>query len=454
MLWVGNKKQEPAFLILALIFLLLLPALFRPYIHGADTVGYYAWLRAAAIEGTLDVRNAFHHYSQEFDEAARDVDIHRETPNGYTHNQWAAGSAILWAPSFLSAHAGVRAARVLGADIPADGYSWPYTLAASLSSALCGLIALCLTFLIARHLTGRFPAGLAVIVVWLSTPMVFYMYCHPLMSHANDAFINALFVYAWWRTQDSYSPKAGLARGMIAGLATWIRTQNAVLIVILSLEIFADLLIAIRHKCSIKPVLFRGIAAVSGFLLLFIPLMIFWRVIFGSWMINTYSVAQGPNSLDWRAPNLLNVLFSSNRGLFIWAPITLPAMIGLRWLFKENARLTIILVGVFLSQLYVVSSWFGWSGTVAFGPRFWVAQTIIFALGLAALIKAIGGSRVIWIALGSFFIAWNFLLIVQYALGTIPRHGPVDLGLMVRNQFMVIPDNLPHILHRFMTRGQ
>jgi hypothetical protein len=305
----------------------------------------------------------------------------------------------------------------------------------------------------ARRLTDRFCAGLAVFTLWLATPMVFYMYSHPLMAHVNDAVINALFVYAWWKTQGTYSLRAGLARGLIAGLATWVRTQNAGLIVILGLEAFADLLIAIRHKRSLKPALFRGLSTLAGFLLLFIPLMIFWHAVFGSMLVNTYSATQGAESLDWRAPHLLQVLFSSDRGLFIWAPITLPAMIGLRWLFKENARLTIILMCMFLAQLYVVSSWFAWSGNVSFGPRFWIAQTAIFALGLAALIKNIRGPRILWVSLASVFIAWNFLLMLQYALGTIPRQGKVDLGLMVRNQIMVIPENLPRILQTFMNRG-
>ena len=123
-------------------------------------------------------------------------------------------------------------------------------------------------------------------------------------------------------------------------------------------------------------------------------------------------------------------------------------------MYKENARLTIILTGIFLSQLYVISSWYGWAGNVAFGPRFWVAQTVVFALGLAALIKAGRTHTILWTAAGSVFVAWNLLLLVQYALQMIPRRGPVDLGLMVRNQFMAIPENLPRILQTIINRGR
>ena len=454
MFWIKSWQREPALFLLILIFLLLFPPLFRPIVHGGDTVGYYAWIRSAVIDRTLDVNDAFHHYSNEFDEKRRDREISLKTKSGYTHNQWAAGSSILWAPAFLIAHAAVKTAGAFGAEIPADGYSWPYPLAASLSSALLGLAALCMTYSVARRLTGRFPAGLAVIVIWLSTPMVFYMYSHPLMSHANDAFVNALFVYVWWKTRDSSSAKAGLARGLVAGLATWVRTQDAMLVVILGLETFADLWIAFRNKQSLKPVFLRGFATLGGYLILFAPLLVFWRVVFGSWLMNTYHVKEGVKALDWRALNVFKVLFSSNRGLFIWAPITLPSLIGLRWLFKENARLAAILTAMFAGQLYVVSSWFGWSGAVAFGPRFWVGQTAIFALGLAALANAVRGPRILRVASGCAFIIWNFLLITQYVLKTIPRHGYVDLGLMVRNQFMIIPENVWRIIQSLIHRGR
>jgi hypothetical protein len=188
--------------------------------------------------------------------------------------------------------------------------------------------------------------------------------------------------------------------------------------------------------------------------LLFIPLMIFWKIIFGSGIANTYTQSQGVQTLYWEAPQFLKVLFSSNRGLFIWAPVTLPALFGLRWLFHKNARLACLLGCMFLAQLYVVSAWFGWSGNIAFGPRLWVAQTAIFALGLAALINAFQKKRVLWIFVGSFLVVWNLLLLAQYVLETVPRHGPVDLVLLVRNQFMIIPENLPRILRTLMNRGQ
>jgi len=78
----------------------------------------------------------------------------------------------------------------------------------------------------------------------------------------------------------------------------------------------------------------------------------------------------------------------------------------------------------------------------------------LFTLGLAALIQALPEKKALWAAVGGVFIIWNFLLIVQYVLRTVPRHGDVDLGEMVRNQFLVIPENLPRIVRALFDRGR
>jgi hypothetical protein len=49
--------------------------------------------------------------------------------------------------------------------------------------------------------------------------------------------------------------------------------------------------------------------------------------------------------------------------------------------------MALILAAVFGMQWYLLSGWFAWSGSNAFGPRFWVSMTPLFTLGLAALLK-------------------------------------------------------------------
>ena len=46
-------------LVLAAIFLAAFLVLFKPWIHGFDTVAYYAWLRSVVIDGDLQVGDEF-----------------------------------------------------------------------------------------------------------------------------------------------------------------------------------------------------------------------------------------------------------------------------------------------------------------------------------------------------------------------------------------------------------
>ena len=49
-------------LLLGIVFVLAFLPLFKPWIHGFDTVGYYSWLHSAVIDGNLDVKDEFAHY--------------------------------------------------------------------------------------------------------------------------------------------------------------------------------------------------------------------------------------------------------------------------------------------------------------------------------------------------------------------------------------------------------
>ena len=74
-----------------------------------------------------------------------------------------------------------------------------------------GFLAVVLSASIARRLVGR--GWLAAIVVWIGTPLVYYMYITPPFSHASSAFAVALFLFVWLRVRETWSAGgAALAR--------------------------------------------------------------------------------------------------------------------------------------------------------------------------------------------------------------------------------------------------
>jgi hypothetical protein len=415
-------------------------------VYPIDPVGYYSWARSILIDGDLNVANEFAHYGM-----GGDVPT---TPTGYKHNQWPAGSGVMWLPFMGLAHWVTRDATGGFAAIP-DGYGGPYVWAASMASTLFGLGALLLIYFLAKKLFGNFVALLSTMVVWLSTPLVYYQYHEPLFAHANDVFWNTFFVVMWWfGHQHRRQPVWMVGLGAIIGAAVWVRTQNIILLFVVMLEIGYDVMMTLLRgewRTSFRRLAVQILSFTSGFLMLAGPLMLFWRVIYGAWVVNTYQ-ATGGGTFDWRAPHLLDVLASTNRGLFVWAPITILSVVGMRWLYKTNRRLTFVLGGVALFQLYVVGSWSHWAGGAAFGPRFWIALTPLFVLAIAALIHylryTISISVFALVVGGSAFIVWNFLLMAQYVTGMIEVTGTVNIGKMIKNQYLVIPRVLERVIQR------
>jgi hypothetical protein len=133
----------------------------------------------------------------------------------------------------------------------------------------------------------------------------------------------------------------------------------------------------------------------------------------------------------------------------------LLAAAGWILLWKKARRLSQLIIVSFVAQLYVVASWGAWSGSAAFGQRFFTNVVPAFALGLAGLLSIIQTS---WdwrwtFALCAGFVVWNGLLIIRYVLEDVPRSGPVPLGALVGGQFTVLPRQLRRIVQALLTRS-
>lgn len=370
------------------------------------------------MDGDLDTANEYQHFGYEW--------IAGTTKTGYKDNPWAVGSAVLWSPFFLLAHAIIRG----------DGYGPAYFTAISLGSMIYAFAGLLLLYRLAKELFGPGPSLMATVVVWFASPLLFYMYMHPSMAHANDAFVNALFVYAWYQTRSGRTLWGWLILGVTVGLAALVRTQNLLLVIVPTVELLQDLL---KGRRSVSAFLTKGLAFSAGLLVAFFPQMYVWYRVYGSWFVlNPYWTSTG-NTFDFSSPNFFNVLFSSHHGLFTWTPALLLGVAGLFPLAHRHRGLATLLAVGFLLQVYAVGSWSAWAGGAAFGQRFLVNNTPTYLLGMAAFVDRMQKrtrSFVLWVA-GTVLIFWNLGLIAQYVTGMIPREAPVSLTTIAVNQFHV-----------------
>jgi hypothetical protein len=438
-----------------LCYALTLPVLFRPVLHGTDPVGYYVWLRSAVVDHNLDIANEFETLG-----IYRDYDYQNVTlPTGYRYNQWSAGPALLWAPAYAPLHALLTGMQAAGLPVIADGYWLPYTLVAGLATTLYALAGVFLVYFVARRYVGELPAALGAITVWLASPLLFYMYSSPFMSHALDFFANALFLWTWERTRPADRWTGWVGRGAALGLAIVIRVQNVFLVVIPGVYLIWQLL---RRQAPLRRRLGRllshGIAFSAGLLLLVGPLMLFWKTVYGSWIYNTYAITNQLDGIrsDWLQPNLWQLGFSNDHGLFFWSPVLLVGLVGMFLAWRVDRQLGTVLLGAAGIHFYFVSTLTTWNGGgPSFGARMLVDSLPYFAVGMAFAVATLQQRvRLRYLALVcALFVLWNTLLIVQYALGTIPRGGPIDVTQLVIGQLRVIPDNVPRIIAALRARG-
>jgi len=435
--------------LLVAAFLLTLP-LVTPRLRGADEIEYFAYLRSLAFDGDLDFANEYQHfYARDPQGLAgfRETFLERREPaTGRPINFAPLGTALLWSPFYLLAHAGVVVARAAGATLPADGFAWPYEAAAGYGSAVYGLLGLLLTHSCLRRWGGvpEPAASWSVLGLWLATPLLYYMTIAPGFSHACSLFAVALVVWLSARLASAAETSAArwAAVGAAAGLAALVREQDGLFIVIPAGVLALETARRRRWGAGLLRVLALGAAALA----VFSPQLLAYHAINGGF---------GPSRLvarkmTYASPHFLQVLFDPGHGLFVWSPLLLLATLGL--LLRRREALTALLAVSLLLQIWINGAIESWSQAGAFGSRRFVSATPVFAWGLAALLAAVlvRLRREAVAAALAVFVWWNVSLMVQFGLRLMDRQR-LEWPRVAVNQFREVPPRLGRAAWLFLT---
>jgi hypothetical protein len=451
-----TRLPRPA-AILALLFVLTLPAVTTRF-YASDEVEFYAWLRSAAFDRDADFENEYRYF---YDAGAVRNDGFRTTfldevnEAGRRRNFTPIGTAILWAPFYAIGHA---AAAVTGA--PRDGFSQPYITSVTIGSAAYGFLALLLSYLIAWRVVG--PAGVAVLLVWLGTPLIFYMYVAPGFSHACSAFAVSLFLWLWLRVRERWTWGGTAALGAAAALMAMVREQDAFFVIGPALDFGRWLVRGVRGRDG-APGWAAGLGAAAAgaatAALVYLPQLAAYQALNGH-PGPTRDVAR---KMSWSSPHAFSVLWSTEHGLFFWTPLALVAILGLVWLAAGRVRgaapdarwLGAAALVMFAGQVYVSGSVESWTVAGSFGQRRFVAVTPILAMGLAAWTLALGRTRATTAraataVLAALLVWWNVGLMAQFGLHLMDRQR-LTLSHNARMTFVRVPRELPSLAVQYMT---
>jgi hypothetical protein len=442
--------------LLVLLFALSLPAV-TTRIYASDEVEYFSYLRSIWFDHDVSFQNEYQHF---YDAGLAPPGFHetfleRSTATGRRINFGTIGAALLWLPFYLIAHVVTLGLNATGRSIPADGYSQPYITAVACASAFYGWLALVLSARLVERLGRAWTAlrgrgVLAAIVVWLGTPLLFYMYVAPPMSHATSAFAVTLFVTTWISVRERWDVRGAALLGACAALMTMVREQDAFFVAGPLVDVAWT--IARTDRDRALSMLRSGVAGVAAGAIAFLPQALAYLA------LNGYI---GPSRLvarkmSWSAPHALSVLASPAHGLFFWTPLAVLAIIGLGLLaMRLPTAMRAFGVGLVVAaacQVYVAGSVESWTVAGAFGQRRFVSLTPLLVLGIAAMLAVVRNRR--WVARSTAVgvaaaVWWNIALIVQFGAGLMDRQR-LEPARIAYNTFVVVPRALPDLAWRYL----
>jgi hypothetical protein len=448
-----NYKYEK---ILALIFICTLP-LVNPWVRG-DGVGYYAFARAPLIQHNLDFRQDWLRANSSF-RMGRVDDQNQLLPTeftstGHVDNHFSIGPAILWSPFLLAAHGAVKIDHLFGGNIPADGFSFPYIFATVIATALYGFLGIFLSFEIAKKYLPARWAFLGSLGIWFASSLPVYMYFNPSWSHAQSAFVTALFFWYWDGTRVDRTSTQWLVLGLISGLMMDVYYICAVLLVVPLFESLVGYWQGVRSQQiqSVGRLFFQNALFTLTIFLAFVPTLIVKKIIYG----NYWEFGYGPH-WTFTSPALLKVCFSSEHGLFSWTPVILLAVLGLVVLQNHDRALSVYSVLAFATYLYTIGCYDDWAGISSFGNRFFISLTPLFILGLASLFDWLAEAwqerraAILAASITTALIAWNMGLVFQWGTHLIPVRGPISWRDAAYNQVTVVPVRAARTVECYVT---
>jgi hypothetical protein len=459
--------------ILALIFLLSLPAVTVRF-YSSDEIEYFAYLRSVWFDRDLSFDNEYRYFYERgiaqgsrprengegfYGGSFHETFLEATTETGLRINFAPVGTAMLWSPFYALADLGVRTARALGSEMPADGFSRPYIAAAAYGSAVYGFLAILLSAVAIRKVLGGSDWSLA--AVWLGTPLVFYMYVAPGFSHAASAFVVAAFVVLWLSVRDTWSWRGVAAIGTMTGLMAMVREQDVFIAIGPALDFTVHAVQSARR--GTRPIATSVGLAVLGIavsLLCFLPQLLTYQALYGRFGPSPMVASK----MDWMAPHLWQVLASLEYGFLFWTPLAVPALAGLvaiaaGWTPSAArlpvSRATTIWIGLLcllmvFSQLYVSGSVSSWTGST-FGQRRLIGLTVFLAIGLAGLLR-VGASAMARSAIVGVIVLctwWNLGLVAQFGTSLMNRQR-LELADNAYHNFVTVPRMLPELAYRYV----
>lgn len=290
------------------------------------------------------------------------------------------GVALAQLPWFAGAHGWARAT-----GQPPTGASRPYQQAAMLAGVFYALLGL---WLLRRLLQHVFPAQDAVVAwalaaVGLGTNFFCYASFEAAFAHGPLFLWHTALLTCVVRWHETFRAGHALGIGVFLGLAVLTR-HSEILYALVPLAWGVTGWTALAQRPALLArhggqVLLAGAAAgaLVGLQLLF------WRLVAGQWLLDTYA----GEGFDFRHPHVVEGLLSYRKGWLLYTPLAGLMLLG--WpALRHRLPAAVLPVALLVpAVVYVTFSWRQWAYGGGFSARPLVSLYPLLALPLAALLS-------------------------------------------------------------------
>lgn len=378
----------------------------------SDPGGYYVYLPSAFIYGDLGRPDSLSKLRPLYRPQEEPAELGLiPLPGKRYMSKYSLGKSVADMPWFLGAHAWARSSE----KHAADGFSRPYQQAIMLAGLFHGILGLWVLRKLLRRYYDDNTTAWALAGIGLGTNYFCYASYEANMAHAVLFLWQAALLYCTARWYDTGRTRFAAGIGLFLGLAVLTRPSEAMYVL---LPLAWGLTLAgpaLRRRAAWWWARRGQILLAAGLLLAVVSLqMLFWHHVAGRWVLYSYT----GESFDFLRPHLLDGLFSFRKGWWVYTPMALLSLAGLRWLRRDVPAAWLPALLLIPVVIYVTFSWGSWSYGGSFSSRPLVSLYPVLALPLASLLAHARLRRSLR-ALVTAFILLNLWQSWQYAAGVI-----------------------------------
>ncbi len=390
MSWKLPKFDKRIFIFFCAVFCLLLSITtllttsnLTKRIIQSDGEGYYLYLPSAFI---------YHDLSMKWTEPFQKADPNKQASLPHQPADWYGlrlfrqgayldkypiGTAILWTPFFIVAHI-----MSLLTGHPATGFTAWYQIAIGFAGAFYTSLGCVMIYKLLRRYFSVKVSYFTVLTLLLGTNMLEYATQNSSFSHVYSLFLIATILYLTPTWYKNMTYRLSILLAVLLALNVLVRPTNVLILIVVLLWNVTSLTklrqrVALLWQQRIKVAIMAGIGLIVSF-----PQLLYWKYITGKWLFYAYGEAGFTNILR---PHILDILFSTDRGVFFWAPVLLLSLIGLVLLWRHLKEWSIPTYAFLPVWLWLMASWESWQFGESYGHRAFIDIFPLLALALAVV---------------------------------------------------------------------